>query len=302
MAERSELTKRVLPQMTLSSSANPLTAPLRRSAEPTPAGRAAARFRVAGVAIVTGGAGGLGFTASEALLEHGLEGLMIFDVNLGSGAAAAAAEARLAGLRAEYPAARIECLAVDVTDAAAVKEAVAQTARDMGSVDILVTFAGVPCCAHAAELPAADWRRVFDINTTGSFLCAQAVVNVLKDSGRPGSIIFIASISAHRVNYPQPQVAYNASKAATKAMTQSLAAEWARYGVRVNSISPGYMDTVLNEGEGLGAARTIWCDRNPMGRMGSPEELCGVVVLLASRAGKYITGADIVVDGGQSIF
>ena len=73
MAERSELTKRVLPQMTLSSSANPLTAPLRRSADPTPAGRAAARFRVAGVAIVTGGGGGLGFTASEALLEHGLE-------------------------------------------------------------------------------------------------------------------------------------------------------------------------------------------------------------------------------------
>lgn len=221
---------------------------------------------------------------------------MIFDVD------PEAASGRLDGLRAEYPAARIEFLKVDVTNEDEVKEAVAQTARDMGSVDILVTFAGVPCCAHAVELPAAEWRRVFDINTTGSFLCAQAVVNVLKDSGRPGSIIFIASISAHRVNYPQPQVAYNASKAATKAMTQSLAAEWARYGVRVNSISPGYMDTVLNEGEGLGVARTIWCDRNPMGRMGSPEELCGVVVLLASRAGKYITGADFVVDGGQSIF
>ena len=118
----------------------------------------------------------------------------------------------------------------------------------------------------------------------------------------PGSIVFIASYSAHRVNYPQPQAAYNASKAALVSLTSSLAAEWAVHGIRVNSISPGYVDTVLNEGPGLDLARRTWAERNPMGRMGVPEELTGPMILLCSGAGSYITGADLRVDGGQSCF
>ena len=117
-----------------------------------------------------------------------------------------------------------------------------------------------------------------------------------------GSIVFLASISAHRTNYPQPQAAYNASKAALLSLKYSLAAEWAVHGIRVNSISPGYMDTVLNEGAGLEEARRTWGDRNPMGRMGVPEELTGAVVLLCSGAGGYVNGADLVVDGGQCCF
>ena len=117
-----------------------------------------------------------------------------------------------------------------------------------------------------------------------------------------GSIVFIASLSAHRVNFPQPQAAYNASKAALVSLTTSLAAEWAVHGIRVNSISPGYMDTVLNEGDGLEEARKTWTDRNPMGRMGSPEDLAGPIVMLCSGAGSYITGTDIRVDGGQCCF
>lgn len=118
--------------------------------------------------------------------------------------------------------------------------------------------------------------------------------------GKGGSIVFTASISAHRVNYPQPQVAYNVSKGAILQLKSSLAAEWARHGIRVNSISPGYMDTILNAGEGLESTRNIWLARNPMGRMGDPSELAGVVILLCSPAGKYINGADIVVDGKLS--
>lgn len=117
-----------------------------------------------------------------------------------------------------------------------------------------------------------------------------------------GSILFLASISAHRTNYPQPQAAYNASKAALLSLKYSLAAEWAVHGIRVNSVSPGYMDTVLNEGSGLEEARRTWGERNPMGRMGVPEELTGVVVLLCSQAGGYVNGADLVVDGGQCCF
>ena len=116
-------------------------------------------------------------------------------------------------------------------------------------------------------------------------------------NGTGGSIVFIASISAHRVNYPQPQIAYNVSKASILSMKSSLAAEWARYGIRVNSISPGYMDTILNEGPGLENARRSWASRNPMGRMGVPSELQGPLVLLCSGAGTYINGCDMIVDG-----
>jgi NAD(P)-dependent dehydrogenase (short-subunit alcohol dehydrogenase family) len=121
-------------------------------------------------------------------------------------------------------------------------------------------------------------------------------------AGTGGSIILTASISAHRVNFPQPQIAYNVSKAGVLAMKNSLAAEWARFGIRVNSISPGYMDTILNEGPGLQEARQAWASRNPMGRMGVPGEITGAVVLLASVAGSYINGADIVCDGGAIVF
>lgn len=113
----------------------------------------------------------------------------------------------------------------------------------------------------------------------------------------PGSIVCTASISGHAVNYPQPQVPYNASKAAVIHTARCLGAEWAHYGIRVNSVSPGYMNTILNEGDGLAEARALWAERNPFGRMGEPEELAGVVVMLCSSAGSYINATDIVVDG-----
>ncbi|PNP44823.1 hypothetical protein THARTR1_11007 [Trichoderma harzianum] len=176
---------------------------------------------------------------------------MIFDRTL------VQAEAEIERLRVEYPGAIILSKQVDITDEVAVSEAVAHTEELLGSVDILLCFAGVVGCVHAVEMTATEWRRTLDINTTGSFLCAQAVAKqmILKSTG--GSIVFIASISGHRVNFPQPQVAYNTSKAAVLAMKNSLAAEWARYGIRVNSISPGYMDTILNEGNGIADARAI---------------------------------------------
>ncbi|ETS82646.1 hypothetical protein PFICI_04522 [Pestalotiopsis fici W106-1] len=294
--ERSELTSRVIPLMSLSTGTSPLTAPFQQSAGLSAAERAMNRFRVHGNAIVTGGGGDLGFTACRALLEHGLGGLVIFDLDPTSTAD------RVAALQAEFPEASVSFQRVNVTDADDVARGVAAVVRALGSVDVLLAFAGVASCAHATDVSAHEWRRVFDINTTGSFLCAQAVAKAQAQLGKPGSIVFVASISAHRVNFPQPQAAYNASKAAVLATAKSLAAEWSRYGIRVNSISPGYMDTILNEGDGLKVARDTWNERNPMGRMGVPEELCGAVVLLASRAASYITGADLLIDGGQTLF
>jgi NAD(P)-dependent dehydrogenase (short-subunit alcohol dehydrogenase family) len=291
--ERSALSKRILPQMTLASG-TPIPNPAHQYADArdTPAGR----FSLTGNAIVTGGTGAIGSTVARAMLQHGLSGLMIFDLGV------AGHENKLNDLRTEFPNANIVAREVNVTDEEQVATAVAETASLLGSVDALVCFAGIVGCEHALDMSAAQWSRVIDVNAKGSFLCAQAVARQMIHQGTGGRIVFTASISAHRVNFPQPQVSYNVSKAAVITLKSSLAAEWARYGINVNSISPGYMDTVLNEGEGLAEARRIWCERNPMGRMGMPEELTGVVVMLLSRAGSYINGADIVVDGGGLVF
>lgn len=245
---------------------------------------------------MTGGAGTLALINARALLEHGLSGLALFDLNpYPSGS-------QINALREDFPHAKIIAWNVNVTDPAQIQEAVAGTVEQLGTIDILCCFAGVVGCTHAIDMSAEEWRRTLDINTTGAFLCAQAVAKVMIAANSPGSILFIASISAHRTNFPQPQAAYNASKAALLSIKTSLAAEWARFGIRVNTISPGYMDTILNEGAGLEEARRTWTKRNPMGRMGQPEELTGPVVMLCSSAGSYITGADLVVDGGQICF
>jgi len=296
--DRDDLAARILPQMILSDgTASSLTSP------PAPSPnhlsgeeQAKLRFAVKGNAIVTGGAGALGILASRALLQHGLSGIMIFDVNPQQ------IQAALTELTVDFPLATIAARAVDITDEKAVNEAILETGELLGSVDILLCFAGVVACTHALEMTAAEWRRTLDINTTGSFLVAQAVAKVMVKQGTGGCIVFTASISGHRVNFPQPQVAYNVSKAALLTMKNCLAAEWARYGIRCNSISPGYMDTILNEGPGLAEARITWASRNPMGRMGTPSELTGSIILLCSHAGTYINGADIVVDGGAIVF
>lgn len=122
-------------------------------------------------------------------------------------------------------------------------------------------------------------------------------------SKRGGKIVLISSISAHRANFPQPQAAYNASKAGIVNICRSLTAEWTCHGIRVNSISPGYMDTALNEGDQLEPWRRIWADRNPMRRMGSPQELTGPLVFLCSDiGGSYVNGVDLVVDGMPPVF
>ncbi|PBK90200.1 NAD(P)-binding protein [Armillaria gallica] len=298
MTERKDLSSRILPQMVLSDTRNPLTAPLQLSGS-TSSERACQRFAIEGNAIVTGGSGVLGLAACRALLEHGASGVSIFDVlaSISSGKEA------ITRLQEDFPRAKIITKIVDVRDDATVNAAVSETAVELGSVNILLCFAGVVGTTHATDMDVAEWKRVLDINTTGSWICAQAVAKCMINQKTGGSILFTASISGHSVNFPQPQVSYNVSKGAIVQLRRSLAAEWAQYGIRVNSISPGYMDTVLNEGEGLAEGRRIWCERNPMGRMGAPEELTGAIVLLCSKyAGRYITGADILVDGGQTVF
>ena len=233
---------------------------------------------------------------ARALLEHGLTGLALFDLD------PTHAQAEVDSLKGDFPEALVIALKVNVTDAEQVRIAVDLVVKELGGVDIICCFAGVVGCTHAIDIGPEEWKRTLDINTTGAFLSAQAAARQMIKAKTGGSIVLIASISAHRTNYPQSQAAYNASKAALISLKSSLAAEWAVHGIRVNSISPGYMDTILNDGDGIAEARQTWADRNPMGRMGVPEELTGIIVLLCSGAGSYMNGADFVVDGGQTCF
>ncbi|KIX97268.1 uncharacterized protein Z520_06720 [Fonsecaea multimorphosa CBS 102226] len=297
--ERSALTWRIIPTMTLSVAGNPLTAPLAPVQATSPSERAAARFQVEGNAVLTGGAGTLALASARALLEHGASGVAIMDLP----ATIHASSQAISQLKEDFPHANIHTVPVDVTMESEVDKAF-HTAQDlMGSVDILCCFAGIVGCVHSISATASQFRKVIDVNLTGSFLCAQAAARRMIESKSGGSIVFTASISAHATNYPQPQAAYNVSKAGTAMLTQNLAAEWAVHGIRVNCISPGYMDTVLNAGDNLKPVRDVWASRCPMGRMGDVEEITGPVVLLSSkRAGRYITGADLRVDGGALCF
>lgn len=291
--ERAALAARLIPTMTLSTSQNSLTAPLEPLKE-SPEENATARFRVTGNAIITGGAGALGLAATRALLEHGLTSVAVFDLP----STFKSSDADIAQMRSEFPSRKIFTVPVDVTSPENVESATQEAVEKMGGVDILCCFAGIVGCVPSISVSASQFQKVMDVNLLGSFLCAQATAKAMIRSGKGGSILFTASISAHHTNFPQPQVAYNVSKAAVTHLTRNLAAEWAAHGIRVNSISPGYLDTVLNAGDNLKEIRDIWASRCPMGRMGDVQELTGAVVLLCSRfAGRYISGADLLIDG-----
>ncbi|KAK9428639.1 NAD(P)-binding protein [Lipomyces doorenjongii] len=297
LVSRSDLKKRAIPHMVLSDGSDHSLTPAPVAALDLDSSVSATRrFTVTGNAIVTGGAGALGFATCVALLEHGLQGLMIFDVNLTQ------SSEQITALKARFPSTSIHVLQVDVTDEEAVSSAVELTARTLGSIEHLLCFVGIVGCVNAIDMMASQWRKILDVNLTGSFLCAQAVAKRMIQQGKGGSIIFTSSISAHRVNYPQPQAAYNVSKSALLMLKSCLAAEWARWGIRTNTISPGYMDTILNEGDGIAEARRTWCERNPSGRMGVPSELTSTAVMLSSHGATYINGTDIVVDGGGIVF
>jgi len=149
------------------------------------------------------------------------------------------------------------------------------------------------------EVPEADWDQIMGTNMKGVFLCSQAAARLMIPRGS-GSIINIGSISASVVNVPQKQAVYNASKAGALMLTRSMAVEWATYGIRVNAISPGYMKTEMTLSS-MAPLFSAWEALTPMGRLGEPKELRGAMLFLASDASAYVTGHDLVVDGGYTV-
>ncbi|KAK5696641.1 hypothetical protein LTR97_007945 [Elasticomyces elasticus] len=192
---------------------------------------------------------------------------------------------------------------VDVRDGQAIQQTCQDIADHYGGLDVLINAAGIADSNIKAEVYDHEkWRRLLDINITGTFFVAQACGTHMILSGKGGSIINIASMSGSIVNYPQEQSCYNASKAAVIMLTKSLAAEWAPYGIRVNSISPGYMDTALNHVPALDAQKRIWVDHTPQKRLGAVDDLNNLAVYLASEGSDYMTGNNCIIDGGYTLW
>jgi len=242
-------------------------------------------------AIVTGGGSGLGEQMAFALSEAGAD-VAIVDINLEK-AERVAQQIKKLGREAIG-------LKVDVAQINEVKEMVKTVKDKFKRIDILVNNAGIAHNLPAEKISKEDWDKVIAVNLTGVFLCAQTVGKEMI-AQKKGSIINISSMSAFIVNRPQPQIHYNTAKAGVVMITKSLAAEWAKYNIRVNAIAPGYMRTPMTE-PALDKYKSEWLSLTPMGRMGEPYELKGVVVFLASKASSFVTGSVILVDGGYTVW
>lgn len=248
------------------------------------------------VVIITGGARGLGNHMARACVEAGAKAIAIFDANQELGDESAAELHQKSGLPVSF-------FKVDVRDGNAINAAVQNVVDLYGTPDVLVNSAGIADSNIKAETyDPAMFRRLIDINLTGSFLMAQAVGRTMIAAGKPGSIILVASMSGSIVNYPQEQSCYNASKAGVIQFGKSLAAEWAKYDIRVNCISPGYMDTALNRVPALDAQKKIWKSLTPQDRLGAVDDLNGLCVFLASDASSFMTGSNVLIDGGYTLY
>lgn len=241
------------------------------------------------VALVTGAGSGLGRQFAQTLA--------------GAGASVVLAARRREKL--EETAALIRdqggsaiCLELDVTDSLSVTNCIREMASEVGAPDILVNNAGIGKQGFLTDITEEDWDAVIDTNLKGVFLVAQAVAKSMMVAEKTGSIINIASILGLRVS--KALASYIAAKSAVVQLTKAMAIEWARNGIRVNAIAPGYFITEINEQQFAdGAGDAFLQKRVPMGRVGELQEISGPLLLLASDAGSYMTGSILTVDGGH---
>jgi NAD(P)-dependent dehydrogenase (short-subunit alcohol dehydrogenase family) len=241
-------------------------------------------------ALVTGANGGLGSHFAQTLA--------------GAGASVAVAARRvdsLADVRAaiERAGGRAAPIALDVTDPASVAAAFDSAASALGPVTVVVNNAGIAITKPLLEHTEADWQQVIEVNLNGAWRVAQAAARHMVKHALGGSIVNIASILGLRVSAQVPS--YAASKAALLQLTKAMALELARHRIRVNALAPGYVETGINREFFASDAGQALVKRIPQRRIGKPEELDGPLLLLASEAGAFMTGAVVTVDGGHVI-
>ncbi|KAK3330896.1 hypothetical protein B0H66DRAFT_79060 [Apodospora peruviana] len=256
------------------------------------------------VGVVTGGARGLGLVMGQGMVISGAD-LAIVDLNKEE--AARQAKLIVETIKKNHPGTKrlpkVTAHYADVSDQASVDACVAEIVGEHGKIDNLVTSAGFTENFEAISYPIDRMRKLWGVNVDGTYLFATAVARHLMERKAKGSMVFIGSMSGSIVNVPQPQAPYNAAKAAVRHLAASFSVEWAKAGIRVNCISPGYMLTALTQ-KILGDNPDLkkqWTSLIPQGRMGSPEDLMGPVTFLLSDASAYVTGADIRVDGGYTV-
>jgi NAD(P)-dependent dehydrogenase (short-subunit alcohol dehydrogenase family) len=254
--------------------------------------KAAELFNLQGrVALVTGASSGLGQQFARALADNGAAVALV----------ARRAE-RLTAFKTEIESkgGRAIALEADVTDRAAMRRAFDAAEQAFGTVTILVNNAGIAQSAtRAVEVTEEEWRKVLGVDVDAVFYNAQEAARRMLAAGKKGAIVNIASVLGFGVQ--KGTAAYAVAKAAVVQITKALAVELAFKGVRVNAIAPGWFVTEINDKYLSGEAGDALKRQIPMGRFGKEGDLDGALLLLASDAGSYITGATIVVDGGQVV-
>ena len=244
--------------------------------------------------FVTGGARGIGRCTATGFAEAGAD-VAIVDLDYETAVKTAAEIAEATG-------SKVIAIKCDVTNEADVQRMVDEVVEKLGGLDFCHANAGICINAPADEMTYQQWLKNMDVNINSVFLTDTIAGKYMLAHGG-GSIINTASMSGHIVNVPQPQCAYNASKAAVIQLTKSLAVEWAKRGVRVNCISPGYIGTELVlAAPHLRALIDQWNAIAPMGRLGKPEELESICVYLAGDTSTFTTGSDFIVDGAFTCF
>lgn len=242
------------------------------------------------VALVTGASGGLGRHFAGVLAQAGAA--VVLAARRAEALAAAVADLNRTG-------ATTMAVTMDVTDATSVEAGFAAAEQALGGVDILVNNSGVAATASVLDLAETEWDRVLDTNLKGAWLTARAFARQARAARRGGTVINIASILGLRV--AGHVSAYAASKAGLLQLTQAMALELARFDIRVNAIAPGYIATEINAGFFETEAGRAMVARIPQRRLGQPSDLDGPLLLLASDASRYMTGATIAVDGGHLV-
>lgn len=243
------------------------------------------------VALVTGGGRGIGREIALTLARAGAD-IAIAEIESGA-IEECLAELRALGRRAHF-------VETDVRLPHSVEAMTDNVMDHFGQIDILVNNAGIARHCPAEETPDDLWLDVLNVNLNGVFWCCRSVGKRMLERGS-GAIVSIASMSGLVVNKPQPQAAYNASKAGVIMLTKSLAAEWAARGVRVNCVSPGYIGTEMTKaGMENEEWKSTWLEMTPLGRVGEPEEIAHAVWYLASDAARFANGTNLVVDGAYT--